>query len=79
MLFQIETTDTFGGEANYCWVNRHEFNAPDDIKTPQLIRLAKKAAEITARHKTTDFGDEIWLDYPGHNVRSFITFIETID
>lgn len=25
--YRIEITDTFGGEANYCWVNRYEVKA----------------------------------------------------
>jgi hypothetical protein len=26
--YEVEVTDTFGGEANYCWVNRYEFSLP---------------------------------------------------
>lgn len=25
--YKVEITDTFGGEANYCWVRRYEFDA----------------------------------------------------
>ena len=25
--YQIEITDTFGGEANYCWVRRYTYDA----------------------------------------------------
>lgn len=25
--YKIEVTDTFGGEANYCWVRRYEYRA----------------------------------------------------
>lgn len=27
--YQIEITDTFGGEANYSWVRRHSFTMPE--------------------------------------------------
>jgi hypothetical protein len=27
--YEIEITDTFGGEANYCWVRRHSFTMPE--------------------------------------------------
>ncbi len=27
--YQIEYTDTFGGEANYCWVNRAKITMPE--------------------------------------------------
>ena len=29
MKYQIEYTDTFGGEANYCWVNRATVTMPE--------------------------------------------------
>ena len=29
MTYTIEITDTFGGEANYCWVKRHSFTMPE--------------------------------------------------
>ena len=29
MIFKFEYTDTFGGEANYCWVKRGSVSVPD--------------------------------------------------
>lgn len=29
MIYEIEITDTFGGEANYCWVKRASFTMPE--------------------------------------------------
>ena len=37
----IEYTDTFGGEANYCWVNRFDFDC-DGMSNRAIIRKAKK-------------------------------------
>lgn len=44
MQFQIEYTDTFGGEANYSWCHRAVIEAPEDISDRALMRRAK--AEI---------------------------------
>jgi hypothetical protein len=41
MRFQAELTDTFGGEANYSWVKRVEFEAPETITDRALVRLGK--------------------------------------
>ena len=76
MRFQIETTDTFGGEANYSWVERNTFEVPENASEMAIVRKAKKTQGITARHTKTSFGDEIWLDYPGLCVRSFISWID---
>lgn len=42
--FYIEETDTFGGEANYCWVNRHwiadRHNEPRVITTRRIKAAA---------------------------------------
>jgi hypothetical protein len=39
--YNVEVTDTFGGEANYCWVHRHTFEAPADATQATLVRRAK--------------------------------------
>lgn len=39
MNYEIELTDTYGGEANYCWVKRAEIDA-ETLK--QAVRKAKK-------------------------------------
>lgn len=75
--YQVEHTDTFSGEANYSWVIRETFEAPNNASNALLIRRAKALiGESGNRHYVTDFGDEIWLDYPGRPIRTFIIFIE---
>lgn len=65
MGYKVEVTDTFGGEANYCWVHRHElpyFEAQADgfVKRSQLVRAAKKAEGWTGmRCDVQDMGDQI--------------------
>lgn len=76
MLFQIELTDTFNGEANYCWVKRATFEAPADAPTALLVRRAKRALELQGRHVTSEYGDTVQLDFPGACICAFITHKE---
>ena len=75
MRYDIEMTDTFGGEANYCWVRRATIEVPDGTDTSRIIvRRAKKALGITGRHKLiTATGDLIRLDLTGACICIFIT------
>jgi hypothetical protein len=47
MKFMIEYTDTFAGDANYSWVRRAEFEAPETITDTALMRRAKKALGLS--------------------------------
>lgn len=76
MKFQIEFTDTFCGEANYSWVKRAIFDAPEHATRATLIRRGKRALDLTSRHRATDFGDCIQLDFIGEHTRAFITHLE---
>lgn len=45
MKFNIEYTDTFGGEANYCWVQRAVVEMPEeesDTVYTSAVTVAKK-------------------------------------
>jgi len=35
--FDIEVTDTFGGEANYCWVRRYQVDAVSILGAIQMV------------------------------------------
>lgn len=39
--WNVEYTDTFGGEANYSWVRRVSFTMPDDASLLAVMRRAK--------------------------------------
>ena len=41
VTWDIEVTDTFGGQANYCWVDRYATRMPDDISDLALVRRIK--------------------------------------
>jgi hypothetical protein len=56
--FDVEVTDTFGGEANYCWVKRYVITVPFSASRKSIVREAKKAAEWTGvKCRTSDIGD----------------------
>lgn len=60
MKYQIEYTDTFGGDANYSWVRRAVIEAPDSATAALLMRRAKKALGLSgARGRTSDMGEVI--------------------
>lgn len=52
MTYQVEYTDTFGGEANYAWVERADVEAPScDYHSPSyratIMRRAKAAMGLS--------------------------------
>ena len=74
MKIKIEITDTFGGEANYCWVRRYTLDYKENETERALIRRAKNIAGISLRHKKTSYGDMVRLDFgPAWLACMFIT------
>lgn len=70
-----EYTDTFGGEANYSWVKRGEFQ--DSLKTPDalIVKKAKALVGLTGiTCKRTHYGDMIELRPYGSATVLFITW-----
>lgn len=61
MLFFVEHTDTFAGEANHCWVNRFKVEAET---AKQALTKVKKEIYFTPlpRHKLSDYGDMLRAD-----------------
>jgi hypothetical protein len=45
--FTAEYTDTFGGEANYSWVKRVEFELPNNATERSIVMRAKKELGLT--------------------------------
>lgn len=86
MAWQVEVTDTFGGDANYCWVRRYTIERmPEHIALSTaarqrnwLVRTAKRLAGYNGvrGRVTADYGDNIeWKPYRVLHVM-FITWIE---
>jgi len=62
MIYQIEHTDTFGGEANYSWCHRQEIALPDDASDRTVVRQAKAALGLSGvRCRRSDIGETIEL------------------
>lgn len=54
VLLKVEVTDTYGGEANYAWVNRYEQWIPKDLTDRECVRIAKKLAGWTGHPCATE-------------------------
>ena len=59
----VEHTDTFGGEANYCWVNRFKVSAPS--ARAALTKVKKELWHRCPRAKVSDYGDQLRADIIG--------------
>lgn len=74
--FTVEYTDTFGGEANYTWVRRIEF----DVKTNTNRAILRKAKALmglsNVRGRTEDCGDMLRFKPYGSCTILFITYSE---
>ena len=70
--FKIEITDTFGGEANYSWVTRH------DIVAKSMRGAIQKLARLTGMHwhKVDDYSDLRRYDSRSGAVCAFIEYSE---
>lgn len=73
MNYQIEVTDTFGGEANYSWVRRYTMPAPKTESTRAIVRDAKRVAGWQGPTTTTDDGLTITVRPRGECVVMFIS------
>ena len=63
MGLAIEHTDTFGGEANYCWVRR-AYIKRDNLSRRAIVRTVKQWAGYTGhRCRVDDLGDTLAI-YP---------------
>jgi hypothetical protein len=67
-IWEVETTDTFGGRANYSWVQRATVVTPADTDThrTRVIRQLRQAAGLTGcRAKFHDYGDMVEWRHSG--------------
>lgn len=80
MTFFVEVTDTFAGEANYCWVNRYYFTLPEGASDLSVVRVAKELAGWTglrcARNGSADYME---LRPTGRAAPCWIMFITWVD
>ena len=70
-MYKAEMTDTFAGEANYCWVKRVELPAATTLKA--AVRMAKRELGISGvRCRAAYYGDAARLDVCGACVVLFV-------
>lgn len=73
LTWNVELTDTFGGEANYSWVKRATFTAPQNLSDQAVVRRAKAAIGLTGdRCRTTNHGDSFELRPYGSCTVAFV-------
>jgi hypothetical protein len=75
IIAKVEYTDTFAGEANYCWVRRAEFEC-DNMSDLIVVRKAKSLIGISglkANANSFDSGDML-ARYFNNATVMFITF-----
>jgi hypothetical protein len=79
-MYQVEHTDTFGGEANYCWCRRYDIEAKGKSHKGERLSLVRQAKALCGlsgvRSETTDYGDMIEIRPRGFCQVIFITWKE---
>ena len=72
VTWDIEVTDTFGGQANYCWVNRYEITTAGDISYLALVRRIKSVTGYSGiRGRTYVSGDFVQIRFPSRCIVIF--------
>ena len=56
----VEYTDTFGGEANYCWVKRAELELPCNLSDRAIMRRAKAAVGLSGMRGRSYSNGDMW-------------------
>ena len=65
VTWDIEVTDTFGGQANYSWVARYVIRTPSDISDLALVRRIKSVTGYSGiRGRTEISGDFVEIRFP---------------
>lgn len=70
--FDIEVTDTFGGEANYSWVRRYTYKANSILGAIQQLARQHGVGWV----KEYDTGDTARYNLTGSAICAFVTFKE---
>ena len=75
MKVVVTQTDTFGGEANYSWANRHEFAIHKAASQRNITRKAKALVGMTGvRADTYDYDTGLTIKPRGYNQVIFVDF-----
>jgi hypothetical protein len=60
----VEYTDTFGGEPNYCWVKRQTLTLPKGLSNRAIVRRMKAAMGLTGYRGRMDTYGDSWAFRP---------------
>ena len=64
---QVEYTDTFGGEANYCWVKRETLELPCGLSNVAIMKRAKKAMGLSGVRGRSYHNGDSWEFRPANH------------
>jgi len=71
MKYDYEMTDTYGGEANYCWARRGTVEASS--WRGAIIKAKREVGWLPRRHRKTMYcGDMVRIDAKGAPICMFI-------
>lgn len=76
MKYYIEMTDTFGGEANYCWVNRFTCEAKSMKAALTKVKKEVYLSAANVRHTTSNYGDMLRADVKRDCVVFFVSLFD---
>lgn len=75
MKYNIEVTDTFGGEANYSWVQRYTLDLLDTVSNYALVRRAKREIGWSGKRcLSVNYGNMIEVRPYGECMVAFVTW-----
>jgi len=73
-MYEVEVTDAFSGEANYCWVRRYELPGTCDTRLKR-VRAAKRLAGYSgARATVSDYGGDLRIDLRDAAIVIFVSW-----
>lgn len=72
-IFFVEVTDTYAGDANYCWVHRFKVHASS---FRGAIRKVSREMGLSSARKTWDYMDTARYDFKGAAICAFVTGYE---
>lgn len=70
--YNVEITDTFGGEANYSWVTRHVIRA----QSPRGVAIVMNRRSGLGFRKVDDYGDLVRYDSASGATCMFVEIAE---
>jgi hypothetical protein len=80
MAWKLELTDTFGGEANYCWVERATLDAIESESALAKVRRFKRALGLSGQRGRGYLTGDFWEFRPyGRCVVAFATWDDWSD